>query len=80
MCRRKMTQEITVTKTEDHYEKDDGSGHMFASDDSECRHSGCEETPDMAAECDTGQTKYYCEEHAGGRRAGHAYVEEWREL
>lgn len=61
-------------------ERNDASEHMFASDDSECRRVDCDETPEMAAECDTGQTKYYCGEHAGGRQAGHARVEEWREL
>jgi len=64
----------------DDSDSDGESEHLFASDDSECRHVDCSETPDMAAECDTGQTKYYCEEHAGGRRAGHALVEEWRGL
>lgn len=61
-------------------EKEDDSEHMFASDDSECRNANCSESPDMAAECDTGQTKYYCEDHAGGRRAGNARVENWREI
>lgn len=50
------------------------------SDVIECRYSGCDETAEMAADCDTGQTKHYCSDHAGGRLAGHARVEEWRGL
>lgn len=65
--------------TEEDESDGNDSAHMFATDDSQCRRSGCESTPDMAADCDTGQTKYYCNEHAGGPRAGNARVDEWRE-
>lgn len=64
---------------EDQSEEQDTDESLFASDDSECRHVDCEEEPKMAAKCDTGQTKYYCGDHAGGTHAGHAYVEEWVE-
>jgi hypothetical protein len=75
-----VSKEEQPSQEADDSDSDGESEHMFASDDSECRHVDCSETPDMAAECDTGQTKYYCEEHGGSRRAGHALVEEWREL
>lgn len=49
-------------------------------DPGECLNAGCEAGADLAAVCDTGQVKHYCGEHGGGRRAGHAWVEEWVEL
>jgi hypothetical protein len=45
-----------------------------------CRASGCDESPTMVAHCDTGQEKYFCDEHSGGRMAGIARAEEWVEL
>jgi hypothetical protein len=46
----------------------------------ECLHARCDARADVAAVCDTGQTKHYCDEHGHGRRAGHSRVEEWVEL
>lgn len=46
----------------------------------ECLHARCDDDAEMAAVCDTGQVKHYCDDHAGGREAGHATVEEWVEL
>lgn len=45
-----------------------------------CIVHGCDADAEMAAVCDTGQIKHYCEDDAGGRYAGAAGVEEWREL
>lgn len=45
-----------------------------------CLHVDCGDDADVAAACDTGQIKHYCDEHGGGRRAGHARVEEWVDL
>lgn len=42
-----------------------------------CRHVRCDETATQKAVCDQGQEKHYCDDHAGGNRAGHAPVEEW---
>lgn len=49
-------------------------------EDGECSHVRCDEVAEVAAVCDTGQVIHYCPEHGGGRSAGHALVEEWREL
>lgn len=46
----------------------------------ECLHARCDDGADMAAVCDTGQIKHYCDNHAGGRKAGSSTVEEWVEL
>lgn len=46
----------------------------------ECLHVDCDDDADVAAKCDTGQIKHYCDDHGQGRRAGHSYVEEWVEL
>lgn len=45
-----------------------------------CLHVHCDNDPTMVAHCDTGQERPYCDEHGGGRKAGHARVEEWVEL
>jgi len=45
-----------------------------------CLHVRCEADADVAAICDTGQVKHYCDDHGHERRAGHAIVEEWVEL
>jgi len=46
----------------------------------ECLHAGCSADADVAAVCDTGQIKHYCNDHGHSRRAGHALVEQWVEL
>lgn len=46
----------------------------------QCLHARCDSDADVAAICDTGQIKHYCDEHGHGRRAGHALVEEWMDL
>jgi hypothetical protein len=45
-----------------------------------CRNANCDETATQKAVCDQGQEKHYCDDHAGGHRAGHAPVEEWVSL
>jgi len=45
-----------------------------------CLNVNCNANAMMVAHCGTGQEMAYCDEHAGGRRAGHARVEEWVEL
>jgi hypothetical protein len=42
-----------------------------------CRNVNCDKTATQKAICDQGQEKHYCDDHAGGHRAGHAPVEEW---
>lgn len=46
----------------------------------ECLNAGCDDSAAVAAVCDTGQVKHYCNKHGYGRRAGHALVEEWQGL
>jgi len=46
----------------------------------ECLHARCDADADVAAVCDTGQIKHYCNDHGHSRRAGHALVERWVEL
>jgi len=46
----------------------------------ECFNSSCGKPANVAAICDTGQIKHYCDEHGHGRKAGIATVEEWVEL
>lgn len=45
-----------------------------------CRNVNCDKTATQKAVCDQGQEKHYCDDHAGGHRAGHAPVEEWVSL
>ena len=47
---------------------------------SECLNVDCERGADVAAICDTGQVKHYCDSHGHGPRAGIARAEEWVEL
>lgn len=42
-----------------------------------CQNASCEKNATKVAHCDTGQTKHYCDDHAGGRKAGIATVNEW---
>jgi hypothetical protein len=46
----------------------------------ECLHANCDRDADVAAVCDTGQIKHYCDGHGHGRRAGNALAEEWIRL
>ncbi len=45
-----------------------------------CLHVDCDADADVAAICDTGQIKHYCDEHGHGRMAGISRAEEWVEL
>ena len=63
---------LAESSAESGAETDDGE-----EDEATCRNVNCDETPTQKAICDQGQEKHYCDEHAGGHRAGHAPVEEW---
>lgn len=61
----------------------EGEGSKNGENDDEgttCRHADCDADATQKAVCEQGQEKHYCDEHAGGRRAGHALVEEWVSL
>lgn len=45
-----------------------------------CTHARCDEDATMIAHKDTGQEHGYCDEHGGGNRAGHAWVDKWEDI
>lgn len=45
-----------------------------------CLDVNCGTDATVAAICDTGQIKHYCDAHGHTRRAGNALVEEWVSL
>jgi hypothetical protein len=45
-----------------------------------CLHADCDAETVVAAVCDTGQIKHYCDDHGYSRRAGFSLVKEWVDL
>lgn len=59
---------------------DDEFGEASVGTSGKCLHVDCDKGADVAVKCDTGQIKHYCDEHHGGRRAGHALIVEEKRL
>lgn len=70
-------EKVTVLGGENTEDESTEEDDVDDSDAPECRHARCDAGATKKAVCDTGQEKHYCDDHAGGRKAGHATVEEW---